>query len=101
MSDTPRTDAEALPYSQGPDGRRCIRIDFARTLERELNAAKVEIERMTTLRSASEWRDDDGDVLWWRVPIQEAPYVGSPLECGWFEDFYTHWTPLPKVKEPK
>jgi hypothetical protein len=63
--------------------------------------AEAEIERLTTLRSASEWRDDDGDVLWWRMPIQEAPYVGSPLECGWFEDFYTHWTPLPKVKEPK
>jgi len=46
MSDTPRTDAEASPYSQGPDGRRCIRIDFARTLERELTAAKEEIERL-------------------------------------------------------
>jgi hypothetical protein len=41
MSDTPRTDAEASPYSQGPDGRRCIRIDFARTLERELVATKA------------------------------------------------------------
>jgi hypothetical protein len=45
VSDTPRTDAEASPYSQGPDGRRCIRIDFARQLERELNAAKGEIGR--------------------------------------------------------
>jgi hypothetical protein len=80
--------------------------------ERELKAAekrwqaeraelKAQIERLTTLRSASEWHDDFGDVLWWRLPIQEAPYVGSPLECGWFADFYTHWTPLPKVKEPK
>jgi len=53
MSDTPRTDAEASPYSQGPDGRRCIRIDFARTLERELAAAKADVEAVERMSQAS------------------------------------------------
>jgi hypothetical protein len=29
------------------------------------------------------WHDDDGDVLWWRFPIEEPPYVGSPLASDW------------------
>ena len=33
-------------------------------------------------RPLSEWREEDGDVLWWRFPIEEAPYVGSPVALG-------------------
>ena len=40
ISDTPRTDE-----AQFGTGR--VSVDFARTLERELNAANVEIERLT------------------------------------------------------
>src|SRR5690349_2602221 len=33
------------------------------------------------------WHDDDGSVLWWHFPIQEPPYVGSPLCDDWpFEE---------------
>jgi hypothetical protein len=35
-----------------------------------------------TLRPFREWHEDHGDVLWWRFPISEAPYVGSPLIIG-------------------
>lgn len=28
------------------------------------------------------WHEGHGDVLWWRFPVTEAPYVGSPLDCG-------------------
>lgn len=34
------------------------------------------------LRPFREWHEDHGDVLWWRFPIVEAPYVGSPLDLG-------------------
>ena len=45
MSDTPRTDSEAfLPHDSK---YQVCDADFARTLERELNAANVEIERLT------------------------------------------------------
>ncbi len=38
---------------------------------------------MTALpRPYYEWREDHGPVLWWLWPIEEAPYVGSPLDCG-------------------
>jgi len=29
------------------------------------------------------WHEDYGDVLWWRFPICEPPYVGSPLSSDW------------------
>jgi hypothetical protein len=29
------------------------------------------------------WHEDDHDVLWWQFPIQEAPYIGSPLSSDW------------------
>lgn len=48
------------------------------------------------LRPESEWHEDDGTVLWYRVPIEEPPYVGSPLDHCW-EDYYTHWQPLPPL----
>lgn len=35
-----------------------------------------------TPRPRSEWHEDIGDVLWWKFPVTEAPYVGSPLDIG-------------------
>lgn len=40
------------------------------------------------------WHEDRGDVLWWRFPIEEPPYVGSPISSDW-PGYHTHWTPLP------
>ena len=48
-----------------------------------------------------EWHEDDGVVLWWRFPIVEPPYVGSPLCSDWEEDYYTHWTPIVCPEPPK
>lgn len=72
-----------------------------------------------------DWSEEDGDVLWWKFPVQEAPYVGSPLNLGFpvmvdligpkgktlgsitkqvggWPGYHTHWTPLPATpKEPK
>jgi hypothetical protein len=33
-------------------------------------------------RPISEYHEDMGDVLWWKFPVVEAPYVGSPNDCG-------------------
>jgi hypothetical protein len=49
MSDTPRTDAGCFDSFEHPlteQNCECVTADFARTLERELTAAKGEIERM-------------------------------------------------------
>ena len=49
MSDTPRTDNEAWPRRLYDEEDMSISLGFARTLERELNAAKAEVERLREL----------------------------------------------------
>jgi hypothetical protein len=66
-------------------------------------------------RPLSEWNEDVGDVLWWAFPVEEAPYVGTPLDLGQtvelhahkgllsravvggWPGYHTHWTPLPPI----
>jgi len=33
-------------------------------------------------RPFSEWHEGHGDVLWWKLPILESPYCGSPIDLG-------------------
>lgn len=49
-------------------------------------------EQRIIARPIAEYHEDLGDVLWWRWPVTEPPYVGSPLDEDWVEDYYTHWT---------
>lgn len=55
-------------------------------------------------RPRGEWHEDDGPALWWRFPIQEPPYVGSPLDTTFEvlegEGYYTHWSPIPIPMQP-
>lgn len=51
-----------------------------------------------------DWEESDGEALWWKFPVVEPPYVGSPLDDD-FPDYVTHWTRIvvpraPKEKEP-
>jgi hypothetical protein len=73
-------------------------------------------------RPLDEWHEDMGPVIWWFFPMTEAPYVGSPLDCGapvevvtrYYEKckvvekltrhnvggwpgYHTHWTPMPQL----
>lgn len=73
-------------------------------------------------RPLDEWHEDIGDVLWWKFPITEPPYVGSPLclgqtvqvtaetvdgmeklimMVGGWPGYHTHFTPIPIPEEPK
>ena len=51
-------------------------------------------------RPLDEWNEDYGDVLWWKFPIEEPPYVGSPLDEKW-PGYHTHWTLLDVPEPPK
>lgn len=51
-------------------------------------------------RPLEEWGEDYGDVLWWKFPIEEPPYVGSPLDEKW-PAYHTHWTPIVVPQPPK
>lgn len=51
-------------------------------------------------RPLEEWGEDYGDVLWWKFPIKEPPYVGSPLDEKW-PAYHTHWTQIVIPQPPK
>lgn len=50
-------------------------------------------------RPAAEWAEEDGAVLWWRFPIEEPPYCGTPLDDDW-PGYHTHWTITPEPDTP-
>jgi hypothetical protein len=66
--------------------------------------AADEIQRLLTVHPRDQYHEDKGPVLWWRFPIQEPPYVGSPTDETWaeheLEGFYTHWSPIPIPMQP-
>lgn len=50
-------------------------------------------------QSLGKWHEDDGPVLWWKFPIVEPPYVGTPLDEDW-PGYHTHWTECPEPEQP-
>lgn len=44
-------------------------------------------------RPLDEWHEDMGAVLWWRFPVNEAPWCGTP-NCDDWPHYHTHFTPL-------
>ena len=60
----------------------------------------IDIDDAPVARPFAEWHEDHGSVLWWKFPVEEPPYVGSPLDADW-PGYHTHWTPIicPKEEE--
>ena len=56
MSETPRTDAQYKEYARRENQVKCVEIDFARQLERELNEANKEREFFKSC-TADDWRN--------------------------------------------
>ncbi|MGG5253538.1 hypothetical protein ACQYAD_08585 [Neobacillus sp. SM06] len=52
-----------------------------------------ELEDAMEPKHIEEWSEDYGDCLWWRFPIVEPPYCGTPLDSD-FPDYVTHFTRL-------
>lgn len=76
----------------------------APALAAEVERLRAEVERdkcaAIVPRPGAEWDEDMGPVLWWKFPIIEPPYVGSPLDDD-FPPHVTHFTPilLPEMPE--
>lgn len=51
-------------------------------------------------RPLADWHEEFGVVLWWRFPVDEPPYCGSPLDDEW-PGYHTHWTPLIVPYDPE
>lgn len=68
-------------------------------LTKTRKARDAELAQARIARPLDEWHEDIGDALWWKFPVEEAPYCGSPLDTGW-PGYHTHWTPIALPKEP-
>ena len=53
----------------------------------------AEYEDALEPKALEEWNEDMGDCLWWRFPIEEPPYCGTPLDIN-FPSCTTHFTRL-------
>jgi hypothetical protein len=64
-----------------------------------LQIAEAEDLASRTMQPKDEWTEDDGNVLWWSLPLREPPYAGTPLDDD-FPEHLTHWTRIPPPIEP-
>lgn len=99
----------AQPGLYGRDTWRGIVQQLMRIISRQnreidglVSAGQKVIERILTFRPRDEYGDDDRNVLWWRVPVEEPPFCGTPNDSDWPEGedglpegYYTHWSYLP------
>lgn len=53
-----------------------------------------ELRELQTVRHIDEWHEDFGAVLWWKQPVNEPPYCGTPLDSDW-PGYHEHWSPVP------
>lgn len=77
-----------LPASDVPVRTRALAF-----LAEALSPPPMTLLHVSPARPIDEYHEDLGNVLWWRFPIEEPPYCGSTLDCG-FPDDVTHFTPL-------
>ena len=93
-------DAERVTVRWSYDNVRHLSAGQVAAIVEALRAVPSETRR---LYKAEEWHEDMGDVLWWRLPVEEPPYVGSPLDMDWRSDpygtapYYTHFEKLPEA----
>lgn len=46
-------------------------------------------------KPVSEWDEEEGDALFFKLDAGEPPVVTSPISSDWDNDYFTHWMPLP------
>jgi len=83
-----------------PEAQNLSAIEYSRVLEIRKARAVLQLAGHPAVEPVSviEWHGDIGNVLWWRFPIEEPPYVGSPLDTDW-PGYHTHFTLLPLPQE--
>lgn len=83
--------------------RMCSRHDLLAPIELALTEpGRLTVKPLFSRPMAmalSMWTEDVGDCLWWRFPVEEPPYVGSPLDTDW-PGYHTHWTRIHVPEAP-
>jgi hypothetical protein len=93
---------ETMEYMQAELDRRKqelkkMRDQMLSNMDVSIKAISTQAERIRQFEEANvpepidDWHEDMGDCLWWKFPIEEPPYCGSPLDCN-FPDYVTHFT---------
>jgi hypothetical protein len=103
--------------------RKALAVDLEGANDELIEKSKT-LELLLHLRPIADYIESEGDVLWWRVPIDEPPWVGTPQCAGYSvelhtkdrpeprmvmrgqvggwpgDEYFTHWTPLPRPRLP-
>lgn len=105
----------AASYIREQSKRMSDLLRYNNEFEERARQAERVMKDLHKARPLEEWHEDHGDVLWWKFPVTEAPYCGSPLDLGHtvelhaqdaqhkmarmqvggWPGYHTHWTPLP------
>lgn len=87
--------AHALGRCYEAEGHDCSPAGIEDLLARVEELKKIEREHaeLGETMTIDSWHEDDGAALWWRFPVAEPPYCGTPLDDD-FPDYVTHWTRL-------
>lgn len=65
---------------------------------RRIEASEDRLHGIEHPRPRDDWHEDDGPVLWWKLPVSEPPYAGTPLDDD-FPEYVTHWTRCPELRD--
>lgn len=60
-----------------------------------------EIEKLVwdtdhVFKPVSDWHEEDGLALFFKLDAGEPPVVTSPMSSDWDDDYFTHWMQLPE-----
>lgn len=75
------------------DGCHPDAVNIERDIDWLIESLEVH-EEARNPKAIGEWHEDEGNVIWWKLPINEPPYVGTPLDSDFKEGYYTHFTRL-------
>jgi hypothetical protein len=62
---------------------------------RDTTRRAAEGDELRIVHHIDDWHEDVGPVLWWKFPVTEPPYCGTPLSAD-FPDYVTSWTRIPE-----
>jgi hypothetical protein len=84
---------EIADGAQLVDGRWWHPIFGCDSLQYVVNNARQALAPEVAI-PGEQYHEDDGPVLWWRFPVVEPPYVGTPNDSDW-PGYHTHFTLMP------
>lgn len=100
MSDDVRAAAERCAWEWGINPSLSVNRAVVNELIRDAARVGEAYLGERTPRPLDDWHEDIAPfALWWKFPVAEPPYCGSPLCTDW-PGYHTHWTPIPMPFAP-